>query len=116
MIEATIFARLSGLADGRVFWDVADQGTPVPYLVLTKVSGRRGMAFAGLTGERVYRLQVAAWGQAKMDAIALQEQAVSALCVVGADGLTVEAVDEMGDDYDETTSLHGVLNEFTIQP
>lgn len=117
MIESTIYARLAALAGGRVFWDVAEQGTAAPYLVLIKVSGFRGIAFAGLTGERTYRLQVAAWGQSKLEAIQLQEQVVAQLCAPGDDGLTVEAVDEIADDYDdETTQLHGALNEYTLQP
>lgn len=116
MIESAIAARLRTLAGGRVFWDLAPQGTLPPYLVLTKVSGSRGFAFAGLTGQRTYRLQVAAWGAQKLDAIQLQESVIGQLSAPGADGLTVEAIDEMPDDYDETTELHGVLNEFTLQP
>lgn len=64
-------AGVSEHAGDRLFWGLAPQGTPCPYVVLTIVSGGEGADLAGPDGLHEYRVQIDSYAPDRPDARAL---------------------------------------------
>lgn len=56
---------------GRIFWDIAEQGTAAPYIILTLVSGVPDDELAGGSAFESLRCQVDCYATTKAAAIAL---------------------------------------------
>jgi len=115
-IETTIVDVLKGLvqdADGtvRIFPDVAEFGTPPPYITYQQVGGAAlNFLEAAPPGKRNGRFQLNCWAGSRIDASELGRQVEDALVTaLGAYvlGAAVAA-------YEPDTKLYGTRQDFSI--
>ena len=115
MIEVAIAARLSSLAGGHVYPQIAPPEAPSPRITWTLVSGGAGWTLSGWDGSTDAQLQIDAWALSKRDAIVLAGQAFDAISASGSDFCVSEA-GRLPDDYEPDTRLFRVSWEYTLQP
>lgn len=112
-LESTLFAALESLVSGRVFPDVADEGTPAPYLTYQVVGGSAlNFVEGSAPGTRNARLQVNVWSHTRLEASAIGNAAEEILRVTAALQTTVlgAAVSE----FEPDTGLRGQRQEFSV--
>lgn len=112
MIEPLVFARIKGLAGGRVYPGVAPSNTKPPYLTYTRVSGSRDWTLAGPSGALRAAVQVNAWAATPKEAAQIMEAAFALLSPADADFACTGAEDVPTVDDELTTKLHGAAMEF----
>lgn len=115
MIEQSLIARLSPLVDGRVFFGVAPEDSSQPRLVIQVVGGDTGFTLAGWDGSRDLTIQLDAWGESYLQALALAEHALVAMTTDG-DDFTTGSAGRLPDVFEDDTRLFSVSWEFTLQP
>lgn len=104
---------LAGLADGRVFPLVADDGADTPYIVIQRVGGPAVNFVTGEAPEKqIHRVQVTVWAESALNAEAIGKQVEDA--IRGAVELQPEVLGGAIDDYDPTTKYKGSRQEFRI--
>jgi len=112
-VYTQILEVLSGLAGGRVFPLVADEGAETPYIVVQRVGGP---AINFLTGEipekEIRRVQVTAWAKTVLEAEAVGKEVADS--IRSASTLQPEVVGGAVDDYDSTTKYRGSRQEFYL--
>jgi hypothetical protein len=106
---------VAALVGARVYAQVAPQGTPRPFVVLTVVSAVPYHTHDGLPAEllEAARVQVDSYGA---EYVATHAVAGAVDGVLGAlSGPTLSATrDSMRDDYDNETSLHRVSADYSV--
>lgn len=112
--EDHIDASLQHLAGGRVFPDVAPQGTARPFVTYQCVGGA---PVNFLTGEKPtkqpHRMQINCWAEHRIEASELGMLVEDALRSVG-DVLQTEVLNGRVATYDEDTDLRGTMQDFMI--
>jgi len=112
-IEALIYAALAPLVDGRVYPDVAEEGSALPRIVYQEVGGN-GLAFTEgtLPDHEGCRMQVVAWGEQRLAVTALAKQIKEALMAVPE--LQVEPLGGRTSVHEPDTGLRGSRQDFSI--
>ena len=112
-VDTQIFSALSSLAGGRVFPDVAPEGTARPYLTYQQVGGDALNYLEGtVPGKRNARIQINAWADTRLAASELSERAEDLLRL--AAGLQVEVLGARVSIYEEDTKLRGARQDFSV--
>jgi len=111
--EEHIYQVLKDLSGGRVFPDVAEQGTTRPYITFQAVGGA---PINYLSGDRPdkqpVRMQVNVWADRRNEASEvgmLVEDAMRSAIVLQVEVLTVRTAT-----YDEQTNYRGTMQDFQI--
>lgn len=115
MLEVAIAARLSSLANGHVYPQIAPPDAPAPRITWTLVSGGVGWTLAGWDGSTDAQVQIDSWALSQREAIVLAVQAFNAISTSGAD-FSVSDAGRLPDDYEPDTRLFRVSWEYTLQP
>lgn len=115
MIEKSLIDRLSPLVDGRVYFGVAPKDAMQPRLVIQTVSGSTGFTLAGWDGSSDLTIQVDAWGESFLQALALAGETFTAMTADG-DDFTTGSADRLPDAFESDTKLFSVSWEYTLQP
>ena len=111
--EEHIDGLLAVLVGGRIFPDVAPQGTPVPYITYQAVGGDPDNFLTGdLPQKSSARMQINVWAAARLEASALGAQVEGA--VRAAAHLQPEVLTGRVATYDETTGYRGTMQDFWI--
>ena len=112
-VDEQIFAALSPLAGGRVFPDVAPEGTARPYLTYQQVGGGALNYLEGtVPGKRNARMQINAWADSRLAASELSEQAEDALRLAAS--LQAKVLGARVSIYEEDTKLRGARQAFSV--
>ncbi|MGG7603548.1 DUF3168 domain-containing protein [Massilia sp. BKSP1R2A-1] len=112
-IYVHVMQALAGLAGGRVFPLVADEGVDTPYIVVQRVGGPATNFLTGEAPEKqMNRVQVTVWAASVLEAEAVGGQVEAA--IRGAVDLQPEVLGRAVDDYDPTTKYKGSRQEFRI--
>ncbi|MDD1979005.1 hypothetical protein [Pseudomonas tussilaginis] len=115
MIELAIAARLGALAGGSVYPGKAPEDAPSPRITFFVVDAQTGWVLSGWDGSQVANLQVDCWATSKVKAIQLAGEAFTAMAESDAE-FSVSAAQRLPDDYEDSTQLHRVTWEYTLQP
>lgn len=111
--EDHIYQLLKDLANGRVFPDVAELGTPKPYITYQAVGGA---PINYLSGDRPdkqqVRMQVNVWAESRIEASELGMLVEDTMR--SAHHLQVEVSTGRTSTYDEQTDLRGTMQDFVI--
>ncbi|MBS0427605.1 MAG: DUF3168 domain-containing protein [Proteobacteria bacterium] len=112
-VEADLTILLQGLVGGRMFPDVAPEGTEAPYIVFQQVGGR-SVAFLerAVPSNKHGRYQVAVWAKQRSEAAALGLQIEAAMLTATA--FQVEALGAPIADHDSETGLRASRQDFGI--
>jgi hypothetical protein len=109
-LHATFYTLLQGLVAGRVYPNVAPEGSLKPRLVLTRVGGDVAADLQGQAANlRNARMQIDAQADTRLEAEALIEQATNAALA----GLQAVPVGAPVDDYDATTRTYRSLQDLS---
>lgn len=115
MIEKSLIDRLSPLVDGRVYFGVAPEDAAQPRLVIQTVSGGTGFTLSGWDGSSDLTIQIDAWGESFLQALALAGEAFTTMTTDGEDFNTGSAY-RLPDAFESDTKLFSVSWEYTLQP
>jgi hypothetical protein len=115
MIEKYLIDRLSPLVDGRVYFGIAPEDAAHPRLIIQTVSGTTGFTLFGWDGYSDMSIQIDAWGESYLQALALAGEAFIAMTTDGED-FTTGSADRLPDAFESDTKLHSVSWEYTLQP
>ncbi|ROM60917.1 tail completion protein gp17 [Pseudomonas rhodesiae] len=115
MIEKSLIDRLSPLVDGRVYFGVAPEDAAQPRLVIQTVSGGTGFTLSGWDGSSDLTIQIDAWGESFLQALALAGEAFTTMTTDGEDFTTGSAY-RLPDAFESDTKLFSVSWEYTLQP
>jgi hypothetical protein len=110
-IDASVRTALDPLVNERVFPDVAPMGTVRPYATYQAVGGDLAMTLDGPSSTRNVRMQVNVWCDARIEATALMDQVIDALC--GAD-IAAVPIGGAVSGHEEDTNLYGSRLDFSI--
>jgi hypothetical protein len=111
-VDAEIFAALSSLAGGRIFPDIAPEGTPLPYVTFQQVGGDAVNYLDGSApGKRNARIQVNVWAETRSSASQLSDQVEDAMRA--AHGLQTEVLGARASLY-ESAKLRGARQDFSV--
>lgn len=113
--EATLYTLLSGLVAGRVFPDVAPEGSALPRIVYQQVGGQ-GLSFIDGTmpSKENGRMQIACWATTRAAAIALAKQVEAAVC--GSSALQAIPLGARMSDFEPDTGLYCSMQDFSVWP
>lgn len=112
-IEAQVYAVLKGLAEGRVFPDLAPEGVLTPYITYQAVGGEPINFLGGDNpGKTNTRMQINVWDKTRLGASALAEQVEDTMRQ--ASHLQPEVVTGRIATYDETTQYRGTMQDFSL--
>lgn len=112
-VEATLFTALTALVGGRVYPDVAPEGTARPYITYQQVGGRVFVYVEGtLPDAKNGRIQFDVWADTRMAANALALQVESALVAIPT--LQVEPLGAYVCTHETDTGLYGAMQDFSI--
>jgi uncharacterized protein YcbX len=112
-VHVQVRTALEGLAGDRVFPLVADENTPVPYIVFQIVGGDPQEFLSGeKPAKKKRRVQVNVWSKSTLEAGQIAEQAEDALRAVVE--LQTEVLTVPADTFDETTRYRGTMQEFYL--
>jgi len=112
-VDTRIFAALSALAGGRVFPDVAPEGTARPYLTYQQVGGDALNYLEGtVPGKRNARIQVNAWADTRLVASELSEQVEDVLRMTA--DLQAKVLGARASIFEEDIGLRGARQDFSV--
>jgi hypothetical protein len=112
-IEAELCSVLLGIVGGRIFPDVAPEGTPVPYVTYQAVGGEPINFLSGeAPGKTNARMQVNVWAKTRIEASELGAQVEDA--IRAATDLQPEALTGRIATYDKTTQYRGTMQDFSL--
>lgn len=114
MIEQSLITRLSPLVGGRVFFGVASEDAVQPRLVIQTIGSDTGFTLAGWDGSKDLTIQLDAWGESFLQALALAEEAFAVMTNDGDDFTTGSAY-RLPDVFEDDTNLFSVSWEYTLQ-
>jgi len=111
--EAIVFTVLTSLVSGRVYPDVAPEGSALPRIVYQQVGGS---AFAytegALPDKENGRMQIACWATTRLAARDLSKLVADA--IVGAAGFQAEPIGARISGYEPDTGLYSSQQDFSI--
>jgi len=112
-IDTLIAAALSPLVDGRVYPDVAPDKPTLPYIVYQQVGGA-GLVFleGTLPDHEGCRIQIATWGERRIEVTALAKLAEKAL--IDAPDLQTEPLGGRISDHEPDTKRYGARQDFSV--
>ena len=111
--EEHIYQVLKDLAGGRVFPDIAELGTPKPYITYQAVGGAPLNFLSGdCPDKQLVRMQVNVWAERRTEASEVGMLVEDAMR--SATHLQVEVVTGRMATYDEQTNLRGTMQDFQI--
>lgn len=112
-IEADIVNALTALVSGRVFPDIAPEGTARPYITYQQVGGS-SINFLDRTtpSKKNGRWQMNVWADTRLDAGALSRQVENTLRMAAA--LQTTVLEAPIATYDEETGLRGTRQDFSF--
>lgn len=111
--DELIFSLLAGLVGGRVYPDIAKQGTPVPYITHQDVGGDAINFMDGaMPGKRNARLQVNVWSTTRAEAKAIAGQVEQILRAAPA--LSTTVLGSAMTTYDAAADYRGTIQHFSI--
>jgi hypothetical protein len=106
-------AALVQFAGGRVFPDIAPEGTARPYITWQQVDGVPvNFLEGGVPGTKNVRMQVNVWADTRLDASALADQVEDALRQVAA--LQTTVLGSAVAVYEPDTKLKGSMQDFSF--
>lgn len=112
-IEAEVFTTLQQLAGGRVFPDVAPEGTEVPYITFQAVGGEPLNFLSGDRPDKANsRVQVNVWAATRLEASEIGAQVEDLMRE--ASRLQPEVLTGRAATYDETTKYRGTMQDFSL--
>lgn len=112
-IEADIFTTLQALVGGRLFPDVADLGTALPFMTYQQVGGEAvQFVDSSLPSKENARFQINVWAATRTEAKALIKQAEVALCVATAFQTTPLGASVAL--YEPSPKVYGAMQDFSI--
>lgn len=109
--EGLVDTALAGLADGRVYPDVAPANTARPYIVYQAAGGVDETTFDGMSQLQNCRMQVAVWADGRLSAALLMQQVLQALTAAPVRGKPIGAPVS---DYEDDTHLYGSRIDLSI--
>lgn len=112
-LESLIRDAIGPLFDGRVYPDVAAEGSALPRAVYQQVGGI-GVAYqeSTLPDRENVRLQIVTWGEDRADVTALAKQVEEA--ILAAPDLQATPLGNRTSIYEEDTRLRGALQQFSV--
>ncbi|MEH6434286.1 tail completion protein gp17 [Massilia sp. DD77] len=112
-VYVQVFEALAGLAGGRVYPILADEGVSTPYIVVQRVGGAPVNFLTGEQPEQKHhRIQVSVWATTAVEAEEVAEQVEQAMRLAVA--LQPEVLGGAVDTYDELTTYRGTRQEFSL--
>lgn len=112
-IEEQVVVALQALAGGRIFADFAPPKTAVPYITYQAVGGDPVNYLTGdAVGKTNTRMQVNVWASGRIEASQLGAAVEAA--VRAASALQPEVLTGRVSTYDETVSLRGTMQDFSL--
>lgn len=112
-MEPLIYNALQGLVGGRVFPDVAPEGTDQPYATYQAVGGSVINFTEGTApGYRNARVQVNVWAATRMQASSIGNAAEDALR--GVAGLQTTVLSAATSIYEPDTGLYGQMQDYSF--
>ena len=110
-MEILIYNALQELFSGRVFPDVAPEGTTRPYATYQAIGGSAiNFTEGSVPGLRNARVQVNVWADTRMDSSILGNAAENILR--GVAGLQTTVLDAATSIYEPDTGLYGQMQDF----
>lgn len=110
--ESDLLARLE-LSCDRVFPDVADVGTPRPYVTYTQIGGRVLNPVANESpGKRNAVIQVNVWASTRLEAVSIINDIEDRMRT--ADAFQSRPIDAAYNDYDHDADVYASRQDFTI--
>ena len=110
-IDAIMRTALDPLVNERVFPDIAPMNTDRPYATYQAVGGADASTLDGPATTRNARMQVNVWCDARIEATALMDQVIDALCGDAIAGVPIGAPVS---GHEEDTNLYGSRLDFSI--
>lgn len=112
-VEEHIHTTLAALAGGRVYPDVAPEGTAAPYIVYQQVGGQGLNHTEGTlpTAENC-RIQLATWCASRIEATTLAQQAEALL--LAATAFQATTLGNRTSLLDDDTNLRGARQDFSV--
>lgn len=112
MVEADIYNALSGLVDGRVFPDVAPEGTQKPFITYQQTGGKPvNFIGAEASDKKNARFQVNVWSETRAEASTLARQIEN---IMVAAPLLAKVESGVVATYDAETKARGTLQDFSL--
>jgi hypothetical protein len=113
--EATLYTLLSALVAGRMYPDIAPEGSALPRIVYQQVGGQ-GLSFMDgtLPSKENGRMQIACWATSRAEAISLAKQVEVAVC--GAAALQAIPLGARASDFEQDTNLYACRQDFSVWP
>lgn len=114
-LETDLFTALSGLVSNRVFPDVAEWGTPTPYITWQQVGGEaENFLESVFVGKRNATIQVNCWAATRVAASALARSAEVTL--IESTTLRATVIGALISTYepDLQPPLYGTIQDFGI--
>lgn len=110
-IDAIVRTALDPLVNERVFPDIAPMGTVRPYATYQAAGGDLATTLDGPSSTRSARIQVNVWCDARIEATALMDQVIEALC---GDDIAAVPIGGPVSGHEEDTNLYGSRLDFSI--
>lgn len=112
-VEERLQAVLGTLAGGRVYPDVAPQGTEAPYIVFQQVGGQSlNYTEGSVPTEENCRIQLATWGPRRTEVTTLAQQAEALL--LAAPAFQATTLGNRTSLLDDDTGLRGARQDFSV--
>lgn len=112
-VEERLQAVLGALAGGRVYPDVAPQGTAAPYIVFQQVGGQGLNHTEGsVPAAENCRIQLATWSTSRIEATTLAQQAEALLLL--ATSFQATTLGNRTSLLDDDTGLRGARQDFSV--
>lgn len=111
MIEATLVTALSAIV-ARVYPDIAETGTALPYVTYQQVGGTPVNYLAGVGSDKKNaRIQINVWATTRIEAMTLIRQVEDAMVASPLYGLIEGGAQAR---YDEETKTRGATQDFSF--
>ena len=112
-IDTLIAQALGPLVGGRAYPDVAPENPTLPYIVYQQVGGEGLVYLEGTLPDREgCRIQVATWGERRLEVTALAKLAEKAL--IDALDLQTEPLGGRMSDHEPGTQRYGARQDFMV--
>lgn len=112
MIEADILTALSSLVGGRVFPDVADAGTTMPFITYQQKGGKPvNFLGAEYADKKNARFQINVWCTTRSQASTLARQVEN---IMVAAPILAKVESGVIATYDEETKARGTIQDFSV--
>lgn len=112
-IEEQLYTALEGLAEGRVFPDIAPQDTPTPYITYQAVGGEPiDMLDGTIPDKSNVRMQINVWSKSRIEASELG--ALVELTIRQQTSMQPTVLTGRVATLDEETQYRGTMQDFSL--